>query len=131
LATQNRLGFVRLTGRSKDVIKHGGYSVFAREVEEALASHPSVLRAAVIGIPHDEKGEVPVAVVECLPGSAPEEDGLLAWCKQRLAAYKVPRAVHIVAPGGLPQGVTEKVLKTVLRQRFASESQALAAKGGY
>ena len=131
LATRNRFGFVRLTGRSKDVIKHGGYSVFAREVEEALASHPSVVRAAVIGIPHDEKGEVPVAVVECLPGSTQEEDALLAWCKQRLAAYKVPRAVHIVAPGGLPQGVTEKVLKTVLRQRFASESQALAAKGGY
>ncbi len=121
LAVRDRLGFVRLTGRAKDVIKCGGYSVYASEVEEALASHPAVARAAVIGVPHPDKGEAPVAVLECRAGFSPAEDELLAWCRSRLAAYKVPRRVHQVDPGSLPQGVTEKVLKRVLRERYASD----------
>jgi acyl-CoA synthetase (AMP-forming)/AMP-acid ligase II len=120
LAVRDRLGLVRLAGRAKDVIKCGGYSVYASEVEEALASHPAVARVAVIGLPHSDKGEVPVAVLECRAGFSPAEDELLAWCRSRLPAYKVPRRIHQVDPGSLPQGVTEKVLKRVLRERFAS-----------
>jgi acyl-CoA synthetase (AMP-forming)/AMP-acid ligase II len=131
LAVRNRLGLVRLTGRAKDVIKHAGHSVFACEVEEVLAAHPAVARAAVIGVPHPEKGEVPVAVVECLPGFERADEELLAWCRQHLAAYKVPRRIHQVSPGSLPRGVTEKVLKTALRQQFASGGETLSGQAGH
>ncbi len=121
LAVRNRLGFVRLTGRAKDVIKCGGYSVLASEVEDVLTLHPAVARAAVIGVPHPDKGEVPVAILELQPGSETAERELLAWCSSRLAAYKVPRAVRLAEPGSLPQGVTEKVLKRQLREQHAGE----------
>jgi acyl-CoA synthetase (AMP-forming)/AMP-acid ligase II len=118
LAVRNRLGLVRLAGRAKDVIKCGGYSIFPKEVEEVLASHAAVLRAAVIGAPHPEKGEEPVAIVECATASTEEE--LLAHCRASLAPYKVPRRIHIVAPGALPQGLTEKVLNRVLREQYGT-----------
>ena len=118
LAVRNRLGLVRLAGRAKDVIKCGGYSIFPKEVEDVLASHTAVLRVAVIGVPHPEKGEEPVAIVECHAAASTEEE-LLAHCRASLAPYKVPRRIHLVAPGALPQGLTEKVLNRVLRDRFA------------
>jgi acyl-CoA synthetase (AMP-forming)/AMP-acid ligase II len=119
LAVRNRLGLVRLAGRAKDVIKCGGYSIFPSEVEEVLTLHAAVLRAAVIGVPHPEKGEVPVAIVECHAAASTEEE-LLAHCRARLAPYKTPRRIHIVAPGALPQGPTEKVLKRLLRDQYGA-----------
>lgn len=121
LARRSRLGFVRLAGRAKDVIKCGGYSIFAREIEEVLAANPAVARAAVIGVPHPDKGEAPLAIIECRPGFSPAEEELLAWCRQRMAAYKIPRRILQVEAGSLPQGVTEKVLKRVLREQYAGE----------
>ena len=61
LATRNRLGLIRLVGRTKDVIKSGGYSVYVRELEETLLAHPAVARAVAFGLHHREKGEIPVA----------------------------------------------------------------------
>lgn len=124
LAARNRLGLIRLTGRAKDVIKCSGYSISAREVEEVLSSHPAVARCAAIGVPHPEKGELPVAVVECRPGLSASEAELLGWGQRHLAAYKAPRWVRIVEPGALPQGVTEKVLKRLLRERYGGEAPA-------
>ena len=69
LATRNRLGLIRLVGRMKDVIKSGGYSVYVRELEEAVLAHPAVARAVAFGLPHKEKGEIPVAAVELHLGS--------------------------------------------------------------
>ncbi len=69
LATRNRLGLIRIVGRMKDVIKSGGYSVYVRELEEAILAHPAVARAIAFGLPHKEKGEIPVAAVELQPGS--------------------------------------------------------------
>src|SRR5205807_10607415 len=63
LARKGPFGLVEFAGRKKHVIKHGGYSVFAVEVERSLEEHPSVVEAAVIGLPDDRKGEIPVAVV--------------------------------------------------------------------
>ena len=60
---------IRLVGRMKDVIKSGGYSVYVRELEEAIAAHPAVARAAAFGLPHKEKGEIPAAAVELHSGS--------------------------------------------------------------
>lgn len=118
LAVRNRFGLVRLVGRAKDVIKYGGYTIMPGEVEEVLHSHPAILRAAVVGIPHADKGEEPLAVVECRSESPPAEEELRSWCRQRLASYKIPRRIHMVEAGALPQGVTEKVLKRVLREQY-------------
>jgi long-chain acyl-CoA synthetase len=122
LATRNRLGLIRLVGRMKDVIKSGGYSVYVRELEEAIASHPAVARSAAFGLPHQEKGEIPVAAVELHAGSAASEDDLLDWCRMRLAPYKAPRRIWILDAGGLPQNHTGKVLRRELRERFVAET---------
>lgn len=118
LATRNRLGLIRLVGRTKDVIKSGGYSVYVRELEEAILAHPAVARAVAFGLHHGEKGEIPVAAVELQPGSSPEESDLVTWCRGRLAAYKAPRRIWILAPGELPQNHNGKFLRRVLQERF-------------
>jgi long-chain acyl-CoA synthetase len=124
LATRNRFGFIRLVGRMKDVIKSGGYSVYVRELEEAVMAHPAVARAAAFGLPHKDKGEVPAAAVELLEGSAASESELLEWCRERLAPYKAPRRIWILASGGLPQNHSGKVLRRELRERFSKEMAA-------
>jgi acyl-CoA synthetase (AMP-forming)/AMP-acid ligase II len=122
IATRNRLGLIRLVGRMKDVIKSGGYSVYVRELEEAVLAHPAVARAAAFGLPHKEKGETPAAAVELLPGSQTTESELVDWCRQNLAAYKVPRRIWILEAGGLPLNPNGKVLRQALRDRLANQA---------
>jgi len=121
LATRNCFGLIRLVGRMKDVIKCGGYSVYVRELESAIEAHPAVARAVAFGLPHKEKGEIPVAAVELREGSPAIESELLDWCRQRLAPYKSPRRIWILDPGGLPQNHNGKVLRRVLQERFSRE----------
>jgi len=118
LARRNHLGLIRLVGRMKDVIKSGGYSVYVRELEEVVQAHPAVARAVAFGLPHREKGEIPVAAVELSPEMPVSEGELLDWCRQKLAGYKAPRRIWIVEPGGLPQNDNGKVLRRVLRERY-------------
>jgi acyl-CoA synthetase (AMP-forming)/AMP-acid ligase II len=122
LATRNRLGLIRLVGRAKDVIKSGGYSVYARELEETILAHPAVARAIAFGLPHKEKGEIPAAAVELQPGAPEDETDLLEWCRSHLAAYKAPRRIWIFDPGGLPQNHNGKILRRILRERFSQET---------
>lgn len=121
LATRNRLGMIRLVGRMKDVIKSGGYSVYVRELEEAIGAHPAVARAAAFGLPHAEKGEIPVAAVELHDGSDATESSLVDWCRQNLAAYKSPRRIWILAANELPQNLSGKLMRQALRERFSGE----------
>ena len=119
LATRNRLGLIRLVGRNKDVIKSGGYSVYVRELEEAVLAHPAVARAVAFGLQHQDKGEIPVAAVELQPGFSSAEGDLLTWCRSRLAPYKAPRRIWILAPGELPQNYSGKFLRRALKERFS------------
>jgi long-chain acyl-CoA synthetase len=123
LATRNRIGLIRIVGRSKDVIKSGGYSVYVRELEETILAHPEVARAVAFGVPHKEKGEVPVAAVELKPGAQAGESDLLEWCRGRLAAYKAPRRIWILAHDDLPQNHNGKILRRVLSDQFAAEME--------
>lgn len=116
LARRGPFGTVSLAGRLKHVIKHGGYSVFAVEVERALEEHPDVAEAAVVGLPDDRKGEVPVAVVRRRKGSSLTEGELLAWARERLAEYKCPQQVRFVTR--LPRTGTHKVQKERLLSLF-------------
>ena len=119
LATRNRFGLIRLVGRTKEVIKSGGYSVYVRELEEAMLAHPAVARAVAFGLHHQEKGEIPVAAVELQPDCYAAEIDLLAWCRSNLAAYKAPRRIWILDPGDLPQNHSGKFLRRVLQERYA------------
>ena len=121
LAKRNHLGLIRLAGRMKDVIKSGGYSVYVRELEEAVEAHPAVARAVAFGLPHKEKGEIPVAAVELHDRLQASESELLEWCRQNLAGYKAPRRIWILEPGSLPQNFNGKILRRVLQERFSHE----------
>jgi acyl-CoA synthetase (AMP-forming)/AMP-acid ligase II len=89
-------GNLQLAGRAHERYIRGGYNVYPAEVEEALASHPSVARAAVIGAPDDVLGEIGVAVVVAGPGARPELGALRAHCAARLSDYKAPDALVVV-----------------------------------
>jgi long-chain acyl-CoA synthetase len=106
-------GSYRIVDRVKDMIIRGGFNVYPREVEEVLYGHPAVAEAAVIGVPHPSHGEEVKAVVALKPGQSATPDDLIAWSKERLAAYKYPRQVEFVDV--LPKGPTGKILKRELK----------------
>jgi long-chain acyl-CoA synthetase len=107
-------GSYRIVDRVKDMILRGGFNVYPREVEEVLYAHPAIAEAAVIGVPHESHGEEVKAVVALKPGQSATQDDLIGWCKERLAAYKYPRAVEFV--DALPKGPTGKILKRELKK---------------
>lgn len=109
LAKHDEDGFIYIVDRKKDLIIRSGYNVYPREVEEVLYEHPAVAEAAVIAFPHAEYGDEIAAVVALKPGSAVEADELREFVKARVAAYKYPRVVELVA--ALPKGATGKILK--------------------
>jgi acyl-CoA synthetase (AMP-forming)/AMP-acid ligase II len=120
LARRRRLGMLELAGRKKDVIKHGGYSVFAVEVESVLGEHPAVAEAAVVGIADERKGEVPACAVIVRAGHTLSAAELVAWANERLSDYKVPRRVLFVDE--FPRTGTDKVQKAELKKQFAPEA---------
>jgi long-chain acyl-CoA synthetase len=105
-------GYLFLVDRKKDMIKTSGYQVWPREIEEVLASHPAVHEVAVAGVPHPSKGEVAKAWVVLKPGTHASEEELRAFCRERLAPYKVPGAVEFRAD--LPKSMVGKVLRRML-----------------
>ena len=102
-------GDLFLVDRKKEMIIRGGYNVYPREVEEVLYEHPSVLEAAVVGIPHETLGEDVAAVVVVRPETALDPDELKGWAKERVAGYKYPR--HVAVVDELPKSPTGKILK--------------------
>ncbi len=116
-------GFLYIVGRNKDMMISGGFNVYAREVEDALHSHASVLDVAVLGIPEAEWGEVVAAFVVRRPGHEAGAEELKAHCAERIAGYKKPRIVEFV--DALPRNHTGKVTKNVLRDDYLSRQGAL------
>jgi long-chain acyl-CoA synthetase len=104
---------VTIAGRKKELILRGGYSVAPGEVEAALLGHPAVAEAAVVGVAHGELGEEIAAFVALRPGMRATGEELVAFCRDRLASFKYPRQVSIVAD--LPKSATGKILKSLLR----------------
>lgn len=120
LARKDADGFYYIVDRSKDLIIRGGYNVYPREIEEVLMEHPAVSLVAVIGQPHEALGEEVAAVVVKADGFTTSEDELIAWAKQRLAAYKYPRIVRFV--DDMPLTSTGKILKRELKSSFVTSS---------
>ena len=107
-------GYIQLKDRSKDIIISGGENISSIEVEDALFKHPSVQAAAVVARPDDKWGETPCAFVELKPGKTASSEELIAWCREHLAGYKIPRTIVF---DDLPKTSTGKIQKFVLRDR--------------
>lgn len=116
MARKGAFGLVQFAGRRKDVIKRGGYSVYAVEVEGVLEGHPGVAEAAVVGLPDPRAGEVPVAAVRRAPGSRVTAEELATWARERLAAFKVPDRFLFVDE--LPRTGTRKVRREDVKEMF-------------
>ncbi len=106
-------GYVRIKDRSKDIIISGGENISSVEVEDVLYRHETVAAAAVVAMPDEKWGEVPVAIVELREGSHASEDALIAHCREQLAHFKCPKRV-IFHP--IPKTATGKIQKNVLRE---------------
>ncbi len=113
LAYADEDGFIFIVDRKKDLVIRGGFNVYPREVEEVLYAHDAVVEAAVIGRPDERLGEEVIAFVCLAPGASITPEELIAFARERVAAYKYPREVYVV--GDLPKGPTGKILKTELR----------------
>jgi long-chain acyl-CoA synthetase len=108
-------GWFYIVDRKKDQINAGGYKVWPREVEDVLYEHEAVREAAVIGVPDEYRGETVKAFVSLRPGKTATADELIAFAKERLAAYKYPRQVEFLDE--VPKTVTGKLLRRELRER--------------
>jgi long-chain acyl-CoA synthetase len=120
LARRDENGFFYIVDRVKDMIVSGGYNVYPAEVEEAVQSYPDVAMCAVFGVPDDIKGEKPWAAVVPRTGVSIDLAALDAHCRERLAAYKVPR--RFVISEELPRSSVGKILRRELRRVFAPEA---------
>jgi fatty-acyl-CoA synthase len=107
-------GYIQIKDRSKDIIISGGENISSIELEDVLYQHPSVLEAAVVARPDERWGETPCAFVALKPEAQVTEADIIAFCRERLASFKVPKAVVF---GALPKTATGKVQKYVLRSR--------------
>ncbi len=108
-------GCLRIVGRIKDMFIVGGFNAYPAEIENALLRHPDIAQAAVIGIPDERLGEVGMAFVVAREGAEVTPEAVIAWSRDQMANYKVPRVVELLDE--LPLNATGKVEKNVLRPR--------------
>jgi fatty-acyl-CoA synthase len=118
LGVMDEEGYITVVDRKKDMIKSGGENVASREVEEVIYQHPKVSEVAVIGIPHPYWIEAVAAVVVPKAGESISEEEMLAFCREKLSAFKAPK--YVVITDNLPRNPSGKILKRELRQRYES-----------
>jgi malonyl-CoA/methylmalonyl-CoA synthetase len=118
-------GYVRIVGRAKDMIISGGFNVYPKEIEQVIDQCAGVAESAVIGLAHPDFGEG-VAAVIAARGDGLDAEAVIAACRAELAAYKVPKAVFVVAD--LPRNAMGKVQKNQLRERYAGTFLTAAAR---
>jgi HIP---CoA ligase len=118
VGVRDESGNLRITDRTKDMYVVGGFNAYPAEIENIMAAHPAVGQVAVIGVPDHRLGEVGRAYVVPRAGATVDPAELIAWCREQMANYKVPRSVEVV--DALPLNATGKVLKYVLREQAAA-----------
>lgn len=114
LAVMDADGFFTIVGRKKEMIDASGYKVYPDEVDRVLLSHPAVLEAATVGVPDPKRGETVKSFVVLRPGASASADDLVAYCRDNLAAYKVPRDLEFRTE--LPKTAALKILRRTLRE---------------
>lgn len=120
VAVRDAEGYVTIVDRKKDMVITGGENVYPVEVERVLTQMPGVADAAVVGVPDERWGERVTAVVVPAPGVTLTAEQVIAFCRERLAAYKCPRAVETVEE--IPRNATGKILKRTLRVRYGTSA---------
>ncbi len=115
MAKMDEEGYFFIVDRKKDMIISGGFNIYPREVEEVLYEHPKILEAAVIGVPHEYKGEAVKAFIVLKKGEVLTKEEVIAFCEERLAHYKVPKEVEFVDE--LPKSMIGKVLRRELKEK--------------
>jgi acyl-CoA synthetase (AMP-forming)/AMP-acid ligase II len=115
IGVMDERGYLRITDRLKDMFIVGGFNAYPAEIESLLLAHPEIAQAAVVGVPDERLGEVGVAFVVPTVDTTPDPDEIIAWARDRMANYKVPRRVIVVDE--LPLNASGKVLKFELRER--------------
>jgi len=119
LAVMHPDGYAKIKDRSKDVIISGGENISSQEVEDVLYGHPAVMLAAVVAQPDPKWGETPCAFIELKEGASASVEGIIEFCRARMARFKAPRSVIF---GPLPKTSTGKIQKFLLRERAKSAS---------
>jgi fatty-acyl-CoA synthase len=117
-------GYYSITGRIKDMVIRGGENIYPREIEEFLFTHPDITQAAVVGVPDDKYGEELCAWLQTKGGKEISAEELRAYCKGKLAHYKIPRYVKCVSE--FPQTVTGKIQKFKIREAMCEELGLMA-----
>jgi acyl-CoA synthetase (AMP-forming)/AMP-acid ligase II len=118
IGTMDADGYLAITDRKKDMFIVGGFNAYPAEIENLLLAHPDLAQVAVVGIPDERMGEVCVAFAVPTAGASPDPDAILAWAKDQMANYKVPRRVVLL--DALPMNASNKVLKYQLREQALS-----------
>jgi len=121
VAVMDERGYLRITDRIKDMFIVGGFNCYPAEIESQLFGSGQFAQVAVIGVPDERMGEVGMAFVVPAPGAEVTEESVIAWCREHMANYKVPRAVEVV--GELPTNAAGKVTKFVLRERARQRTE--------
>ena len=109
-------GYLYIHDRMKEMIVSGGENIYPAEVENAIAGHPAVQDVAVIGVPDDRWGEAVKAIIACKAGKSADAAEIIAYARERIAGYKLPKSVDFVA--AIPRNASGKILRRDLRQPY-------------
>lgn len=121
IAYMDEDGYVYIVDRKKDMIIASGYNIYPRDVEEVIYQHPAIKEAVVVGVPDAYRGETVKAVVVLKEGQQVSEDELISFCREKLAAFKVPRIVEFRSE--LPKTSVGKILRRKIREESAKVSE--------
>ena len=127
IATMDEEGYFTIVDRKKDMVIVAGYNVSPREIDEVLYEHPKVREAVSVGVPHPSRGEVIKAYIVLKEGESCDRTEIVAWCRDRLANYKVPRMVEF--RDELPKTLVGKILRRVLRAEEEAKQQSGGGQG--
>lgn len=121
IAYMDEDGYVYIVDRKKDMIIASGYNIYPRDVEEVIYQHPAIKEAVVVGVPDAYRGETVKAVVVLKEGQQVSEDELISFCREKLAAFKLPRIVEFRSE--LPKTSVGKILRRKIREASAKVSE--------
>jgi len=123
LATVDKEGYIYIVDRKKDIIISGGINISAREIEDFIYTHPAVAQCAVVGVPDEEWGETPKALIVLKDGMQATDSEIIAFCRTNLASFKKPGSVEFV--GSLPMTPSGKILKYEIKARYWQGQQKM------
>jgi long-chain acyl-CoA synthetase len=124
IVAQDEDDYIFVVDRKKDMVIAGGFNIYPREIDEVLYQHPKVLDAVAVGIPDPYRGETLKAYIVLKPGETATGDEIIAFCKEKLAAYKIPKAVEFRE--SIPKTAVGKILRKILREEEANKLKAKA-----